>query len=215
MYQALLFLHIAGGTLALLAIPTALLAPKRRGLHVASGRAYVAGMGLAVASAVPLSIATQSPFLAGVAAFSAYMVASGWRWMRRPGVATSAGWGRGFAVAMLVFAVAMIVVGGMQVAAGDTLGIVLLVFAGIGSTLAIQDLWTLSRGAAGKTQRTILHLGRMLGASIATVTAVLVVNVDLEPAWLVWLAPTLVGTPMIAVWSARLAREMANARRTV
>jgi hypothetical protein len=39
----------------------------------------------------------------------------------------------------------------------------------------------------------------VLGAAIAAVTPVLVVNVELEPAWLVWRTPTMVGTPTTAL----------------
>jgi hypothetical protein len=196
---------------ALLALPVVFLAPKRRGAHTIAGLGFVTGMAVAVASAAPLAVLVGSPFLGGVAAFSAYLIASGWRWMRRPGLATSTGWGRAVAAFMLVAAAAMIVVGVAQVRAGDMLGIVLLVFAGIGGTLASQDLRHLGR-SVGKAQRTVLHLGRMIGAAIATVTAVLVVNVSLEPAWLVWLAPTAVGSPAIALWSRRVARSSSRAR---
>lgn len=202
----LLIAHIAGGSVALLALPVVFSAPKRRGAHATAGLAFVAGMAVAVASAVPLAVLVRSPFLAGVAAFSAYLIASGWRWMRRPGVATSPAWGRAVALFMLASAAAMVAVASVQVRAGDTLGIVLFVFAGIGSTLALQDLRHLGR-PPGKAQKTVLHLGRMIGAAIATVTAVLVVNVSLEPAWLVWLAPTMVGAPAIALWSRRVARS--------
>lgn len=202
----LLIAHIIGGSVALLALPVVFLAPKRRGVHTTGGLTFVTGMAVAVASAVPLAVLVGSPFLGGVAAFSAYLIASGWRWMRRPGVATSRGWGRAVAAFMLVAAATMVVLGIVQVRAGDMLGIVLLVFAGIGSALALQDLQHLG-GSTGKAQRTVLHLGRMIGAAIATVTAVLVVNVSLEPAWLVWLAPTALGSPAIALWSRRVARS--------
>ncbi|MDR9392072.1 MAG: hypothetical protein RI554_08610 [Trueperaceae bacterium] len=208
----LLILHVVGGTLALLALPVALLARKRRGVHTAAGLAFVAGMAVAVGSAFPLAVLIGSPFLGAVAAFSAYLIASGWRWIRRPGVGTSAAWGRGLAAAMLVAALPMGVQGIAQVAAGDGLGAVLLVFAAIGGSLAIEDLRSLSAERLGKAARTTLHLGRMIGGGIATVTAVLVVNVAFEPAWVVWLAPTAVGAPLIAVWSARLAPKRPSAR---
>ena len=208
----LLLLHVIGGTGALLALPVALLARKRRGAHTIAGLVFVAGMAVAVGSALPLAVLVASPFLAAVAVFSAYLIASGWRWIRRPGVGTSAAWGRGMAVAMLVAAVPMTALGIAQQVGGDGLGVVLLVFAAIGGSLAIEDLRALSAERLGKAARTTLHLGRMIGGGIATVTAVLVVNVAFEPAWVVWLAPTAVGVPLIAVWSARLAPKRAASR---
>jgi hypothetical protein len=52
--------------------------------------------------------------------------------------------------------------------------------------------------------RIAAHLGRMLGGTIAAVTAFTVVNVRIEPAFVVWLAPTVVLTPVIAYWTARV-----------
>ena len=207
----LLFIHVLGGGIALLALPLALIARKVRGIHTVSGLVFVGGMSAAVISALPLAWLVQSPFLAGVSLFTAYMIASGWRWLRRPGIATGKRWGRGLAAAMFVAAATMVMVGLQQFLAGDTLGIVLLVFAAIGTSLAAEDLVVLNgQRTAGKARRTQLHLGRMIGAGIATVTAVLVVNVSLEPQWIVWLAPTVVGTPMIAIWTARYAKQNAG-----
>lgn len=211
MEPVLLIVHVVSGGVALVALPVVLASPKRRGVHTTFGLAFVTGMAGVVVTSVPLAFLVESPFLGGVAAFSTYLVASGWRWVRRPGRGTSAAWGRGIAVGMLAAAAAMVVVGIAQVLAGDRLGIVLLAFAGIGGSSAIEDLRALASGHLGKRRRTILHLGRMIGAGIATVTAVLVVNVTLEPTWLVWLAPTIVGTPAIGVWSARWAQAPPSA----
>ena len=41
----------------------------------------------------------------------------------------------------------------------------------------------------------------MMGGTIAVVTAVLVVNVNIEPQWIFWILPTLLITPIIAWWN--------------
>ena len=43
-----------------------------------------------------------------------------------------------------------------------------------------------------------------MGATIAVVTAFLVVNVRFEPGWIIWLGPTVVLTPLIFVWAKRI-----------
>ena len=43
----------------------------------------------------------------------------------------------------------------------------------------------------------------IIGGTIATVTAVLVVNVNTNPVWIAWLAPTVVITPLIFYWNKR------------
>ena len=55
-------------------------------------------------------------------------------------------------------------------------------------------------------QRIARHLTNMLAGTIATVTAVVVVNVETDPPWLAWIIPTLVITPLIAWWNRRVLR---------
>ena len=47
------------------------------------------------------------------------------------------------------------------------------------------------------------HLTNMMAGTIATVTAVMVVNVSLNPVWLPWLLPTIVITPLIVWWNVK------------
>lgn len=157
-------------------------------------------MVVALAAAYILAVRSSSTFLGAIAAFTTYLVASGWRWIR-PKVERTLILGRGFAIAMIIAAILMVIAGARQLGGGDQLGVVLFVFAGIGSALAIQDLIMLRSSKPPRFQRVALHLGRMLGAAIATLTAVLVTNVSFEPEWLVWTLPSMVFAPMIAVRS--------------
>ena len=201
--DVLLVAHVAGGTVALLSLGPAVVLSRGSGLRVGpghrrAGQVYVWGMVVALASAYPLALLLPSMFLGGVALFTTFLVASGWRWIRR-GSDGTVGLGRGLAVGMLVAAVGMVVVGVRQLAGGDGLGVALLMFAGIGGALAVEDLRALGDGRPERRRRVALHLGRMLGGAIATLTAVLVVNVETEPVWLGWIAPTVLIVPMI-VW---------------
>ncbi len=201
--DVLLAIHVAGGTVALIALGPVIVLSRGSGLRVGAGhrragQVYVWAMVVALASAYPLAVLLPSVFLGGVALFTSFLVASGWRWIRR-GSASTVWLGRGLAIGMLVAAVGMVIVGLGQIGGGDGLGIALLVFAGIGGALALEDLRALRSGRPERRHRVALHLGRMLGGAIATLTAVLVVNVETEPVWLGWIAPTVVIVPMI-VW---------------
>ena len=81
-------------------------------------------------------------------------------------------------------------------------------------TLAVFGLLALSLGyadskayknktAKGK-ERIARHLTNMLGGTIAVVTAVLVVNVQMEPVWIPWVLPTAVMTPVIIWWNRKV-----------
>ena len=54
--------------------------------------------------------------------------------------------------------------------------------------------------ATGK-KRIARHLTNMLAGTIAVVTAVLVVNIDMEPQWLPWILPTVGIVPVISWWN--------------
>jgi hypothetical protein len=61
------------------------------------------------------------------------------------------------------------------------------------------------------------HMSSMLGSCVAATTAFLVVNANrlgLEPfSLLVWLAPTIIGVPTIAIWTRYYRRKFAPASR--
>ena len=101
---------------------------------------------------------------------------------------------------MVVIAIAMVGYGIYQTVNGQSLGVALAVF----GIFAFLPAWTDMRSADGwpkGKERIVLHLNRMGGACIATMTAVFVVNFKTDPAFIAWLLPTLVGTPLIIYWT--------------
>src|SRR5262249_50514797 len=80
------------------------------------------------------------------------------------------------------------------------LGIVAVVFGLGGVILAGRDVWSFVRPPTDGTAWRITHMTGMLGSYVATVTAFSVVNFTMLPQTVRWLWPSLVGTPLIAVW---------------
>ena len=95
----------------------------------------------------------------------------------------------------------------------------MLVFGAIAAALSSVDgryYWGLSRGNARTGAKRIQrHLTNMLAGTIATVTAVLVVNVQMDPVWLPWISPTLIITPLIVWWNLRVKSGSARPGRSV
>jgi hypothetical protein len=111
---------------------------------------------------------------------------------------------------MLLSAVVMVAVGVRLLGAGVPVGWVLLVFAALGVQSAVLDLKSM-RTDEPHAARVNRHLRRMLGATIAATTAVLVQQLasrvsggGLQVA--VWLAPTVLGLPVIELWSRAVLR---------
>ena len=82
----------------------------------------------------------------------------------------------------------------------------MLVFGGIALALGVADA-SFHRRQPGGARRVSRHLTNMMAGTIATITAVTVVNVDMDPVWVPWILPTVVITPLIAWWNVRVLRR--------
>ena len=160
-------------------------------------------MAVVFITAMPMAIIKANTFLLFIAIFSLYLALSGWRYAKhrhgRPTVLDRASAG-----VMAATAIAMVLFGAFMIMRGDSIGIALTVFGAIGASLAVSDLRTLREGAINDKQRIAAHLTRMLAGTIATVTAFLVTNLTFDPAFLLWLAPTVAITPLIVWWNRRI-----------
>lgn len=207
--DGVLWSHIAAGVVALFAGGVALATEKGGRLHRRAGGVYVAAMAVVVATVLPLFAVEQSffrTFLLLVAVFSGYFAFSGYRALSRKRPSDDpefVDWAGALAVgaASLLLAAWGVTV----VAGGDTFGVVMVVFGGIGVLVGGGDLRAFQSG--DHAPWLVNHLSRMVGAYIATVTAVSVVNLESAPAVVAWLWPTAVGVPLIFYWQAEYGNE--------
>lgn len=202
----LLVIHIAAGSVALAAAAAALLTVKGGARHRGVGRVYAAAMGLVAVTALPLAVAASDALLSLVAVFSFYLVFAGWRFARNgSGVPQAVDWAA--AAVMGLTGLAMWSYGAALFAQGDGQWVTMAVFGFIALALSAVDLrYHRARSRSGR-QRIARHLTNMLSGTIATVTAVVVVNVNTRPAWLAWILPTILITPLIVWWNRRVRRE--------
>ena len=75
--------------------------------------------------------------------------------------------------------------------------IVLTVFGVILAGFTITDTYHYIKKEYLLKKRLARHISRMMGSYIAAVTAFLVVNLQFEPAWVLWLLPTALLTPVL------------------
>ena len=207
----LLVIHVAAGSVALLTALAALVTSKGGTMHVRAGRVYAIGMTLIFLTAVPLAILGADVFLLLIAFFSMYLVFAGWRFARnRSRRPQPVDW---IAVAIMgITGLGMwsyAVVLGMS---GDGQWVTMLAFGAIAVALSVADglFFNAGRNAQRRPagyRRIQRHLTNMMAGTIATVTAVMVVNVSMNPVWLPWLLPTIVITPLIVWWNMRTARQ--------
>ena len=203
MMQILLPIHILAGTIALLCAALAVSSEKGKKLHVLSGRTYFWCMVAIFLTAIPMSIITSNIFLFLIAIFSFYLAFAGMRFARnRKGVATTLDW---IIVSLMILSgVGMWILAAIYFMNNNSQYIPLLVFGFIAIALGYADFKSHKNKTAIGKERLSRHLTNMLGGTIAVITAVLAVNVDLEPAWVWWVLPTALITPVIFWWNVKV-----------
>jgi len=198
--------HISAGTLALVLAPLAMLTVKGGRAHRLWGKIYFWSMAVVASTAVGMGLWRPKIFLALLAVFSFYMAFAGYRALSRKRPAQGQGPAAlDWAAALVTFAVSAALVGLGLVRPGPSwqrLGIVPVVFGALGMILAGLDIGKFARPPADRNAWWFAHMGGMLGSYIATVSAFSVVNFTFLPIAVRWLWPTVIGTPLIAVWVA-------------
>lgn len=209
--------HIAAGSIALFAGPGAMLTVKGGLWHRRWGRVYVWAMGVVAVTALVLATVRPNLFLALVAVFSFYLAFIGQRTIARRRLpqgrrVTGLDWGGAVvagagAVGLLIYV--------LLPREGRRPGVwpVALIFGLLGLLLVGRELRSFWRPDAESRAWWYRHMGNMLGAYIATVSAFSVVNFTVLPPIIRWLWPTAVGVPLIGLWVRHYRRRFATPGR--
>jgi uncharacterized membrane protein len=212
--RVLLGVHIAAGFSAFLLAPVALMTAKGGKQHRRWGMVYLWAMGVVAATALPMALYRPVLFLALVAVFSFYACFSAWRVLAlkdltKGGSAKPIDW-----IAGVITFVTSACLAGFAVfkpAVVQHMGIVAIVFGVIGMTLALGQMRSFVWKPTEKMFWWYSHLGNMIGSYIAAWSAfsVTTLSVLLGNSWYVWLWPTMVGVPAIALTTAYYKRKFA------
>lgn len=196
----LLSTHILAGTIALFCAGLALLSEKGKKIHVTSGRIYFWSMAGIFLTAIPMSIISSNTFLFLIAIFSFYLAFAGMRFAKnRKGIATTIDW---IAVSLMILSgLGMWALAITYLINNNSQYITLFVFGFIALALGYLDYKSHKNKTATGKERIAKHLTNMMAGTIAVVTAVLVVNINIEPIWVWWVLPTAVISPIIVYWS--------------
>ena len=162
-----------------------------------------------VVGALALSILRPNPFLFAIALFSGYLVWTGFRRARYKNSQLNKV-DKFTVLAGFVIVFLLIGYGSLVLISGKSIGIVLLFF-GLGLIIfTVEDFMAIKKETYKSKFRIANHLQRMLGGTIATITAVLVQQIVPRiqntqiPELVVWIGPTLVLTPLITYWSKKI-----------
>lgn len=206
LFNILLVFHIIAGTSALLSGPVAMVRQDGGLVHRRAGIIFFWGMMVLAFTGVIMSVLHSSLFLLMIGAFSFYLTFTGYRALKlkklhRGQKAETKDWAA--LVVCALFGIGMIGRGGYLVTHGESFGIVSMVFGGILMLRIVSDYKRFTKPYTDKKVWLYVHIGNMMGAYIAAFTAFLVQNVHLSPAWIVWLAPTIVLVPVLRLTIAK------------
>lgn len=225
--RILLYLHIACGAVAFLCAPIALLTAKGGRTHRRWGKIYFWVMTGVAITAIILSAALPILFLAMVAVFSFYSAFAAYRILflkdmykgQRP---KAFDWAA--AIITVVSSFFLFLCGflqprlmhvGLIFIAGHAISIVSVVFGIIGMRMGIGSMLRFTRTPGTKMFWWFDHMQGMIASYIAAMTAFSAVNLThwFGPAWWVWLWPTIVGVPAIAIWTRYYEKKFAPKSR--
>lgn len=212
--------HIIAGSAGLVVAPLAMLVRKGGDWHRRWGILFFYAMAVVALTAIIMGVMRSNWLLAMVAVFSFHLVASGYRSLylkrlhegQRPGTMDK-----------VIMGVAILVNGGLFMwgAIHLMLGhrgsgpIIFLVFGAIGLLFVWRELQRFYKTSHDKREWLYAHMTGFLGGYIATVSAFSAVNLEMiRPMWLQWLWPTIVGSPLIALWVGYYKRKFAGGRRS-
>lgn len=196
-----LITHVLTGFLSLAVGTIIMISKKGNRLHVQLGRIFFWSMQGVVLTAIYLSIVKDNAFLFHVGIFVFYQSFAGWRAVKTKSVP--------FKWYDSIIALIAALNGLMMILNGN---IVLIVFGGISLFLVLGYLRSLYLVKQNKAMKRIewlvQHISLKVGAYIGTLTAFLVVNIQLgEYNWIVWIAPTVLFVPLLNFWNFKYATK--------
>ncbi|MEY3947004.1 MAG: hypothetical protein RJB03_1710 [Bacteroidota bacterium] len=201
LYKIFIGLHIAGGSAGLLSGIFVLLTQKGNTRHKLLGNFFHWGMNIAGLTSLALSQMRPNSFLFLVGVFTLYMNYTGKKYLSYQNKASKPEW-LDHAVSLTMLSVAILFIWkGNILLKSDSFGWVYVAYGFISLFMTLGDFRFALQKEPPAFAWLQYHLQRMIGTFIAAATAFLVVNVNMKPAYLIWLAPTAILTPLIIFWS--------------
>lgn len=215
-FQFFLGAHVVSGSIALFCGTLIMALAKGGKPHKALGKWFFWGMLGVFISSVVLCLMRQNWFLLCIGFFSFYMAAAGYRVLAYKQVKRYAegpalwdnllGWG-GMLAGLGLLGLATYFWDG-----GSSFGLVPFVFGVLSFAMALVDYLKFFKPPTGKGKWVVTHASRMGGAYIATVTAFIVVNFEMEPNWILWLLPSAILSPLLTIQIKRFVQPKAASK---
>lgn len=210
-FKVLLVIHIIAGSLGLFTGTINIIRKKGDKQHRLIGKFFYLGMIINAVAGFIMAIMHANVFLLIIAVFSFYMTATGQRILHLKRIDKGQEPKRidwALTIMMILFATGFILYGLYLLAMDSNFGLVLLVFGFISMLMTRKDIAIYRGTIQFRNYWLLIHIQRMIGAYIASLTAFLVVNNTYLPPIVAWLSPTVILTPLIIYWSRKNALKI-------
>ncbi len=204
--NGVLRVHAVSGGIALVVAPLAMLVTKGGDWHRRWGKLFFYGMAVVALTAIVAGVLRPNVLMALVAIFSFHMVASGYRALylkrvhqgQRPGTLDFVLHGTAGLINGGLF---LWGIGHLMLGHRDSASIIFTTFGTIGLLMVWGQMRRFYKANHDKRDWFYAHMTGFLGGYVATVSAFSAVNLHMiQPMWLQWLWPTILGAPLIALW---------------
>ena len=202
--QILIYIHAFFGGIGLITGMISIFVKKGGFKHKKTGKIF--SISMIISSMISLVVARmpnhENLFLFLIGIFTIYMILAGNRALTlRNKIKSKADWiDKLVSGAMLLTSICMLVIGIIGMIQKIDNSVLYIFFGGFGAFMTIRDFQTFKTFTEKKNAWLINHLGRMIGALIASVTAFLVAGLNIKVLF-VWILPTILGTIYIIYWS--------------
>lgn len=202
--KTLIYVHAFFGGIGLITGMISIIVKKGSPLHKKSGKLF--SFSMILSAVISLFIARmpghENLFLFLIGVFTIYLVLAGNRALTlKPSIKAKADWvDYSVSGTMLFVSIIMLIVGAVGMYQKVNNSILYAFFGAFGLFMSVRDLQTFKVFTTKKNAWLINHLGRMIAALIASITAFIVAGLNIG-SLAAWITPTIIGTAYIIYWT--------------
>ena len=200
-----IYIHAFFGGLGLITGHGSIIVTKGSALHKRFGKLF--SIGMITSSLISLPIAWmpnhENIFLFLIGLFTIYLVLAGNRALTFKKKVEATVLDTIISGSMLFFSLVMIVLGAYYLLKGGSIGTLFLFFGAFGFLLSFNDFKFYRNSQRPKNAWLRSHIGKMVGAFIASITAFIVAGLGIGNI-IAWTLPTVLGTLYIVYWTRKM-----------
>ncbi len=204
----LIYIHAFFGGAGLITGIGSIVSKKGSPMHKKTGKLFSLGMLVSAIISIPIAWMPnhKNLFLFLIGLFTIYLVLAGNRALKFRTKTTAAPLDKIISGSMLVFSLVMIVMGTYGLLNKVLFYLLYLFFGGLGLLLSIRDFRFYKNLRQPKNAWLISHIGKMVGAFTASITAFIIAGLGIGNL-IAWTLPTILGTVYILFWKRKMSPQ--------